>query len=60
MTEDIKNGDIVEVKEEVKSMEQEVMELLNAFMQQELGNKVTQFNMQGLSQILLAVITKER
>ena len=61
MSKEIK--DVSEMKETVevaKTVEEEVMELLGAFLQQEIGNKITQFNMQGLSQLLLAVISKER
>lgn len=38
---------------------QKVMEVLNAFMQQELGNKITQFNMQGLSQLIVMSVTQK-
>jgi len=33
-------------------------EIINAFVQQELGNKITQFNMQGLVQILFSELDK--
>ena len=49
-----------ETVEVAKTVEEDVMELLGAFLQQEIGNKITQFNMQGLSQLLMAVISKER
>ena len=38
---------------------QKVMEVLNAFMQQELGNKITQFNIQGLSQLIVMSVTQK-
>jgi len=33
---------------EKKFVEKTIIEVLDAFMKQEMGNKVTQFNMQGL------------
>jgi hypothetical protein len=61
MSEEIKETiETVEEETMLMSLEEEVVGVLNTFLQQEQGNKVTQFNMQGLSQILLAVITKER
>lgn len=45
--------DVIEVEEACKRM----AELFDAFMKQELGNKVTQFNMQGLAQLMVATLT---
>ena len=59
MSEEIKDvSEMTETAEVAKTVEEDVMELLGAFLQQEIGNKITQFNMQGLSQLLLAVISK--
>lgn len=61
MSEEIKDvSEMTETAEVAKTVEEDVMELLGAFLQQEIGNKITQFNMQGLSQLLMAVISKER
>ena len=38
---------------EVEFVGTKIAEVLDAFMKQELGNKVTQFNMQGLLQIMM-------
>jgi hypothetical protein len=50
---------VEETKEVKKSKEEMVMECLNAFMQQEQGNKVTQFNMQGLAQMIGLIFAQE-
>ena len=42
--------------EEVLSTEEIIVQVLNAYVEQELGNKVTQFSVQGLMQILVGAI----
>jgi len=44
---------------EVKTMEEKVHELLNSFVNQELGNKITQFNMQGFAMALMQIIKEK-
>jgi hypothetical protein len=50
---------VEETKEVKKSKEEMIMECLNSFMQQEIGNKVTQFNMQGLAQVIGLIFAQE-
>jgi hypothetical protein len=50
-TKDVKENDVEMI--EVEKVAKKIAEVLDAFMKQELGNKVTQFNMQGLLQIML-------
>jgi hypothetical protein len=38
----------------MEQVKEKLGEVMNAFVQQELGNKITQFNMQGLVMILMA------
>jgi len=43
------------MKEQIKG---KIGEVMNAFVEQELGNKVTQFNIQGLVMVLMSEIDK--
>ena len=44
------------IQEGPKTIEEAVVEVMNAYLQQELGNKVSQFSVQGLMQVLLLKI----
>lgn len=44
----------------MEGLVKQVDELLNQFLQEEIGNKVTQFNMKGLRIILVSIILNYR
>jgi len=40
----------------MEKIKEKMAEVLQAFVQQELGNKITQFNMQGLTMIMFSAL----
>jgi hypothetical protein len=59
MSKDIKKEEEVKEMVEVEVASMNIIKVLDAFLQQEMGNKVSQFNIQGLSQLMLVSLTSK-
>lgn len=55
-TKDIKVKDISKKEKVVLSVEEVIGQVLDGYLKQEMGNKVTQFSVQGLMSLMLMAI----
>ena len=43
-----------------KTLEEEIEVIFEAFIKQEIGNRISQFNMEGLFSVIIRCVKKER